>query len=1088
MNAEDASLVILVLLCSRVAGYRSVGFLEELPASFSLADYCLRCPNSFTMEDDNGVPLCLNCNLAFSSHRALRVHWARRSDCQRAHYKLEQVRASKPAANHDSANSPHAHGNNNGQDDFFPDADPPEEPQDPHQPYVGLLEKHQAHINSWNEHGPISEALVPKVELILLLDKINAPHYAFKEFMQWGTKLSATSIQSSLMTPPLSRRAVLDQLCSRYNLEGTKPIKKKVVLPNAQVEIDIVTHDFMECLYSLLTDRELMQDDNLLLLPEPDGSHSPFGSPPKQTPSTVLHDITDGSVYRDAYKVHVQVPGRDLLVPIILFIDKTFCDVNGRLTLEPVSMTLGIFKKEVRRLPNAWRSLGYVPNMAQFRSNMTSLQKATDYHFILSTILELYKTAQTHPGIMWQFPFRGKKKEVVMKIPLLLVLGDTEGHDKLCGKYQNRTKAACLCRYCNCPTADTGNPRATYAHTLGPYIQGLADTALHDPSPNERKNAKEELKSLSFHILPSAFLDVVFCDKKRGINGATVAELLHVIQNGLFLYHNVCLFGLRQYRKKGKSGKRKADSPDSGTGQATATSNASATGFEPLSGETGRDLGTQDDVTEDVTESTQAADFDSTVQLLQEFEAAIPSSDEESRQGVFTPSVKAKIDEWALILGHSLRHQSTTDYKDAVFPSGITQNAKKNGHEERNVVLILLLIFCSKQGEDLIERKFDKTRLSNFILVESLLLLIENFYRTSCFPKSFAYAFRNFMPCFLEYYATALNRQAGMKMNFVKFHLPLHYAEDLLRYGPSPSVDSSPGEGNHKTYKSDAERTQRNVSTFEEQVACRRHEGQVLGRARQDMLTQNSLGTDGIEEEAVTALGRHFIVSHDSAMMDRRGRVVGLARWKDSVLMREVTEYLQEHVLAKTPDLSVEIIGRCKVRGILYHAMPCYREDPSTAFGWHDWVLVCWPEWGPDAIPARIAAFVDVTLKEGAKMSDPMLDNMTFEHSGIYALVQALPHSLYEHTEEHDGPVRAHLSTRLVYKSGFAMQSARSSRPQLYLVHVESMFGGPIAAVPYDLQQPDGTEWLFVEPRAKWNDILQNWMKDPCFTQKDGKE
>ena len=1039
------------------------------------------------MDDENGVPLCLNCNHIFGSHKGLRVHWARRSDCARGHYKLEQALASKPAANDDPTDSPHVHHDNEGEDDSFPDADPPEEPHEPHQPYVGLLAKHQEHINSWNEHGPISESLVPKVELILLLDKINAPHYAFKEFMQWGTKLSAPSVQSSLMMAPLSRRAVLDHLCSRYNLQGTKPIKKKILLPNAQVEIEVVTHNFMECLYSLLTDRELMQDDNLLLLPQPDGSHSPFGSPPKQTPSYVLHDITDGSVYRDAFKVHVQVPGRDLLVPIIFFIDKTFCDVNGRLTLEPVSMTLGIFKKEVRRLPHAWRCLGYVPNMAHFRSNMTSLQKATDYHFILSTILESYKAAQKLPGILWQFPFQGQKKEVVMKIPLLLVLGDTEGHDKLCGKYQNRTKAACLCRYCDCPTADTGNPRVTWTHTLGPYIQSLANTALHDPSPEERKSAKEELKNLSYHILPSAFLDVVFCDKKRGINGATVAELLHVIQHGLFLYHNVCLFGLRQYRKKGQSGKRKVAGPDGNPGQAAA-SEALELGPKPPFAGTGRDPGSQDDVAEEAAGSAPGDGQDSTEELLQEFEAALPSSDEESRQGVFTPSVKAKIDDWAKILGHSLRHQSTTDYKDAVFPGGITQNAKKNGHEERNVVLILLLIFCSKQGEDLIERKFEKTRLANFILVESLLLLIENFYRTPCFSKSFAHALRNFMPSFLEYYAAALNRQAGMKMNFVKFHLPLHYADDLLRYGPSPSVDSSPGEGNHKTYKSDAERTQRSVSTFEEQVAERRHEGLVLGRARQDMQVENSSCALNMDEEAVAPLGRHFIVNHNSAMMDQRGKMHTVAQWRDSVLMKEVTEYLQEHILAKTPSFSVEIVGRCKVGGLLYHALPCFRKNPSTQFGWHDWVRVRWPEWGPEAIPARIAAFVDITLKEGATICDPQLDNMIFEHSSMYALVQALPHSLYEHTEEQEGPVRAHLSTRLVYKSGFAMQSARSHRPQLYLVHVESMFEGPIAAVPYDLQDPDGTEWLFVEPREKWNEILQNWMKDPCFTHNRSKE
>ena len=36
----------------------------------------------------------------------------------------------------------------------------------------------------------------------------------------------------------------------------------------------------------------------------------------------ILHDINDGSMYHDAYLHYVQVPGTDILVPIIFYIDK----------------------------------------------------------------------------------------------------------------------------------------------------------------------------------------------------------------------------------------------------------------------------------------------------------------------------------------------------------------------------------------------------------------------------------------------------------------------------------------------------------------------------------------------------------------------------------------------------------------------------------------------------------------------------------------------------------------------------------------------------------------------------------------------
>ena len=59
----------------------------------------------------------------------------------------------------------------------------------------------------------------------------------------------------------------------------------------------------------------------------------------------ILRDINDGSVYHDAYLHYIQVPGTDILVPIIFYIDKTHVDQQGCLCLEPVSFTLGTFKK-----------------------------------------------------------------------------------------------------------------------------------------------------------------------------------------------------------------------------------------------------------------------------------------------------------------------------------------------------------------------------------------------------------------------------------------------------------------------------------------------------------------------------------------------------------------------------------------------------------------------------------------------------------------------------------------------------------------------------------------------------------------------
>ena len=57
------------------------------------------------------------------------------------------------------------------------------------------------------------------------------------------------------------------------------PATTKVKLPSG-AEVNIVTHDFFEQLYSLLSDPDLMNDENLLFT---DGN--PFQAPSKDKPA-----------------------------------------------------------------------------------------------------------------------------------------------------------------------------------------------------------------------------------------------------------------------------------------------------------------------------------------------------------------------------------------------------------------------------------------------------------------------------------------------------------------------------------------------------------------------------------------------------------------------------------------------------------------------------------------------------------------------------------------------------------------------------------------------------------------------------------
>jgi hypothetical protein len=55
-------------------------------------------------------------------------------------------------------------------------------------------------------------------------------------------------------------------------------------------------------------------------------------------------------------------PAKDIMVPIVLYMDKTGTDAYQRYTLEPVLFTTGVISKEMREDRRSWRHLGFIPS------------------------------------------------------------------------------------------------------------------------------------------------------------------------------------------------------------------------------------------------------------------------------------------------------------------------------------------------------------------------------------------------------------------------------------------------------------------------------------------------------------------------------------------------------------------------------------------------------------------------------------------------------------------------------------------------------------------------------------------------------
>ena len=80
-------------------------------------------------------------------------------------------------------------------------------------------------------------------------------------------------------------------------------------------------------------------------------------------------------------------------MPDYIFFDKTHTDKNGRLCIEKIRFTLGIFKREIRNQSNAWRSYGYILNQNQIQT-LNATAKMQDYQFMTKMLLSSYQKAK----------------------------------------------------------------------------------------------------------------------------------------------------------------------------------------------------------------------------------------------------------------------------------------------------------------------------------------------------------------------------------------------------------------------------------------------------------------------------------------------------------------------------------------------------------------------------------------------------------------------------------------------------------------------------------------------------------------------
>ena len=370
-----------------------------------------------------------------------------------------------------------------------------------------------------------------EVTLLKILTELDAPLWAFRVIMDWA--FDAHQSGYDFMPSQKTYRGQLHTISQWVGMAHMRPQVIQVPLPGKRPDdvVPVTTFDFISQFHSLLSDKELNTDANLVVnTPDPFTQYTP--------PDGLLHECLSGSWYRNAWQ-HMETQTEcNFMIPIILYIDKTQMSISGKLSLFPVQMSLSIFTEETRRTSRAWRPLGYIANEEYYfsaaeRDVNDANTKNERFHTQLHEILRSFKDAQ-EPGALHGIPIQlgTSSKLVNLYVPLQFIIGDVEGGDQLCSRWTYRgTQCRRLCRTCDVSTENSARTDIQCTRIRVADIQHLVANADND-----------ELKAMAQRPGFNALYTIDCGNDPYGVFSMIHTEGLHALEVGLIPYMLEILF------------------------------------------------------------------------------------------------------------------------------------------------------------------------------------------------------------------------------------------------------------------------------------------------------------------------------------------------------------------------------------------------------------------------------------------------------------------------------------------------------------------------------------------------------------------
>jgi hypothetical protein len=83
-----------------------------------------------------------------------------------------------------------------------------------------------------------------------------------------------------------------------------------------------------------------------------------------------------------------------------------------------------------RRKASYWHNIGFVEKQSHIHNYKDSNEKNLDYQFMIYELLRDLRKVNENGVLQWTF-IHNRVKKVILEMPILFIIGDAEGHDKL---------------------------------------------------------------------------------------------------------------------------------------------------------------------------------------------------------------------------------------------------------------------------------------------------------------------------------------------------------------------------------------------------------------------------------------------------------------------------------------------------------------------------------------------------------------------------------------------------------------------------------------------------------------------------------